>query len=343
MRTVRLRVLITSRPEKNIRHGFSYILRGVYQEFILHDISRSIVDNDIFVFLKHNFQRIFTNWPEKQAIERLVQKSSGLFIWAATAYRFIYDGSRFAERRLSLLLQGDAHLTKPEDELNKIYMTVLKNSIGHDYDEQEKEISYKMLRDILGSIVLLFSPLSADSLVRMINYSREDLEQTLEHLHSILDVPEGKACPIRVHHPSFRDFFLDAKRCTYRQLQVDRNKAHKALANSCIRTMSDMLKKDICNLLLPGALRDEVDDQRIEQFIPGNLQYACSYWVQHLQESKSPLLDNNEVHLFLRKNLLFWLEALCLLRKISEGIFALISLENLVNVSSVLNFEERLN
>ena len=348
LQTVRLRVLLTSRPETNIRHGFSQFLRGVYQELILHNISKSIVDNDIFTFLNHKFERpLSTGWPGEEDIKRLVQKAAGLFIWAETAYRFVYGDSRFilpiAKQRLHIILQSDRLVTKPEDELNKIYITVLKNFTNHDYDIEEKQKVYGMLRKILGSIVLLFSPLSIDSLASLINFSREDLRQTLDHLHSILEVPKERAYPIRVHHPSFRDFFLDRNRCTDRQLQVDGNKTHWALANSCIRIMSAMLQRDICNLCLPGTLAAEVPEKNIEQCLPGELQYACSYWVQHFQESKNPLLDNGDVHLFLRKHLLFWLEALSLLGKISEGIIALISLENLVKVSNIPKMEKYLN
>ena len=99
--------------------------------------------------------------------------------------------------------------------------------------------------------------------------------------------------------------------------------------------MSNKLKKDICNLRPPGALATEVDENRIEQFIPDELQYACRYWVQHLQESINPLINNGDVHSFLRRHLLCWLEALSLLRKTSEGISALRSLESLVKVNNV--------
>lgn len=58
---------------------------------------------------------------------------------------------------------------------------------------------YGMLRRILGSIVLLFSLLSADSLASLISFSKEDLRQTLEHLHSILKVPEEPAPPPPLH------------------------------------------------------------------------------------------------------------------------------------------------
>ena len=336
LQTVRLRVLITSRSEKDIRHGFSQVLRGVYQESILQDVSRSAVDNDIYNFLNHRFERTLPkDWPGKQATKHLVQKAAGLFIWAATAYRFLHEGRPFHEQRLNLILQGNANTTEPEAELNKIYITVLKNSLHPRYREQERNDFYKKLRGILGSIVLLFSPLSADSLASLINLPKEHLSPMLDHLHSILDIPVGRACPIRLHHPSFRDFFLDTNRCTDRQLQVDGNRIHWVLASSCIRIMFRKLKKDICNLHLPGALASDVDDDQIEQFIPEELQYACRYWVQHLQESKSPLIDNGDVHNFLRRHLLCWLEALSLLKKISEGITALISLEKLVKVNNI--------
>ena len=339
LQTVRLRVVITSRPEKDIRHGFSEVLRGVYQESILHEISKSTVNNDIYNFLAHKFERTLPNdWPGKQATKHLVQKASGLFIWAATAYRFIYEGIPFHEQRLHLILQGNANTTEPEAELNKIYITVLKNSVRPSYSEQEKDEFYKKLKEILGSIVLLFSPLSAHSLASLIYLPGENLIPMLDRLHSILDIPVGRACPIRLHHPSFRDFFLDTKRCTDRQLQVDGNRIHGVLANSCIRIMSEKLKKDIINLHLPGALASDVDDNQIQQFIPEELQYACSYWAQHLQESKTLLRDNGTVHLFLQKHLLFWLEALSLLRRTSEGVDALISLENLVKVNSIQKY-----
>ena len=338
LRTVRLRVLITSRPETDIRHGLSQVLGGVYQEFILHDISKSTVDNDIYNFLNHKFGRTLPNdWPGEHATKHLVQKASGSFIWAATAYRFLYEGRPFHEQRLHLILQGNANLTEPEAELNKIYITVLQNSLRSNYNEQEKNEYYKTLKRILGNIVLLFSPLSTDSLASLINFPGKDLGTMLENLHSILDIPKGRARPIRLHHPSFRDFFLDTKRCTDRQLQVDRDRIHWALAHACIWIMSNKLKNDICNLHLPGTLASDVNKNQIEQFIPEELQYACSYWVQHLQESKNLLLDNGSVHLFLQKHLLFWLEALSLIEKTCEGINALISLANIVKVNNIPN------
>ncbi|KAL4733371.1 WD40-repeat-containing domain protein [Aspergillus similis] len=90
--------------------------------------------------------------------------------------------------------------------------------------------------------------------------------------------------------------------------------------------MNEFLKQDICNLKAPGTLLDNITSSRVNQSLPPGVQYACLYWVQHLQESRSKICDNDDIHQFLNKNLLYWLEALALMRKISEGILALNSL-----------------
>ena len=339
IRTVRFRVLITSRPEIPIRHGFLRISDDEHQDFVLHDISQSIVDYDISIFLESNLKIIAQerhlgpDWPGEQAIRRLVQKAAGLFIWAATACRFISEGRRFTTQRLTLILRGDASITKPEDELNKIYTTVLKNSVGHYYDNQEKESLYEILREILGSVVILFSPLPTDSLASLLHLPKEDVGQTLEDLHSILDVPEDLARPIRLHHPSFRDFLLDKERCSDQPLWVDEKRAHAAVADACIRLMSTTLKRDICGLHRPGVLSSAIESSRVEQCLLPAVQYACLYWVQHLEKSGAQLYDNDQVHQFLQVHLLHWLEALSWMQKVSEGIITIASLELITLVS----------
>ena len=111
LKSARLRILLTSRPDVPIRHGFSEI---EHQRFVLHDIiSPTTVDNDIKIFLEHEFKIIRQehclasdwpdewpdDWPGEQVIRRLVQNACGLFIWAATACKYVRDGIRSYLRR----------------------------------------------------------------------------------------------------------------------------------------------------------------------------------------------------------------------------------------------------
>lgn len=106
--------------------------------------------------------------------------------------------------------------------------------------------------------------------------------------------------------------------------------------------MSNKLEGDICGLSVPGALARDIQGDLIKQCLPAELQYACQYWVQHLQRSETQLLDNEQVHVFLREHLLHWLEALSLIGKTSEGVLALISLESLVAVSYTQSLNRRI-
>ena len=75
-----------------------------------------------------------------------------------------------------------------EKHLNEIYITVLRHSVSEEYTDKEKEELYCILRQILGSIVVLFSLLSVHSLSKLLCVTKKDVDQTLEDLHSILDV-----------------------------------------------------------------------------------------------------------------------------------------------------------
>ncbi|KAM3075289.1 hypothetical protein ACMFMG_007269 [Clarireedia jacksonii] len=53
LKTVQLRIFLTSRPEIPIRTGFNQIPNTERQSFVLHSISPAIVDHDISLFLQH--------------------------------------------------------------------------------------------------------------------------------------------------------------------------------------------------------------------------------------------------------------------------------------------------
>jgi len=329
---------MTSRPEIPIRHGFYQMSETEHRDFVLHNISPSIIDHDIAIFLEYNLRLISeedsldAGWPGAEAIKTLVQSASGLFIWAATACRFIREGLFADERLLALLKGGASAAATPEEHLNEIYITVLQSSIQANFSQQEKERFCSMLREILGSVVTLLSPLSVHSLSRLLATSEQRAVRLLKDLHAILDIPNNHR-PLHLHHPSFRDFLLNEDRCRDSNFLVNEKLAHQTLAIRCIQLMSTSLKRDICGVTLPGTCATGIEQCRIEQCLPPEVSYACLYWIQHLQNGGAQLHDNDDVHQFLQTHLLHWLEALSWMRKISEGILAVTSLESIALVS----------
>jgi hypothetical protein len=379
------RVLITSRPEAPIREEFSQCLPNE-QQLILQDISQDIVNKDISLFLQCNLAIIN---PEDEVIEQLVERAAGLFVWAATACRFICQGSS-PEKRLHIILgrSGSAptnHHTNvvriallqditrrliwnasylwfwmavvcgfvregilvkqslrtlimgnatPEDHLDKIYLTVLDNSLLADFTPQDITDFHGMVRDVLGSIVVLFSPLSVKSLSRLLLKKESEVTWTMKDLHAVLHVPKNATHALRLHHPSFREFLLSSQRCCDSYFWVDEKLAHRALFDNCLRLLSKSLKQDICELKAPGMLAAKVESDRVEQYIPPELQYACRYWVGHLEQCHQYIADGDTTHLFLQKHFLHWVEAMSLMGESSRCVHLLDNLRTLVTVRS---------
>jgi NACHT domain len=337
LKAVRLQVFITSRPETPIRLGFNHIHR-VHQDVVLHEVPRSVINHDISVFVKHelenirNEQALSADWPSGENIQLLIQRADGLFIYAATACRFIGDRDFDPIDQLDLVLKG--HSAGESSTLDKMYAQILTHSFFRNYKGQQKRQLAEQFRRIVGSIIILFDSLSTSALAELLHVEKKMMNRRLGNLRSVLDVPDSQDTPIRLLHTSFRDFLLDKQRCR-EHIWVDEKETHGSLAESCLQLMSANLRKDICDLRAPGTYTKEVQVKRIEQCLPADLQYACLYWVQHFLRSKAQLDDNGQEHVFLLEHFLHWLEVLSLMGKTPEGVLAINALESMVIVSDI--------
>jgi hypothetical protein len=227
---------------------------------------------------------------------------------------------------------GSNNTIAPKVQLNERYITVLEYSVSSYSKSKEREAQCKILRRILGTIGVLFSPVSAISLGRLLSIEKQEINQSLVDLHSILDLPKEQTRPLHLHE-SFRDFLLDKNICIDPNFWVDERRAHLSLAVDCIQLMLSSLDRGICGTTTPGVLLADVKNDQIEEYLPPEIQYACLYWAQHLQKSGSQLRDNERVHQFLKYHFLHWLEVLSWMQKLSDGIIAITILESLVLVS----------
>ena len=335
LKNLRIRIVVTSRPEVPIRLGFNQLSKDKHLDFALHDIEPSIVDHDLLLYFHINLQLIGEedgqdhDWPGDQNVRTLVKRAEGLFIWAATACKFLRN-SFLVEESLELLLQEHgAGMIAPEAHLNEIYLTVLRKSVQPTFSDREKTMYTDLLRNVLGSVVALSSPLTADSLATLLNIPIQRIDRALKNLYAILDLQTTRTRVIRLHHPSFRDFLLDHNRCNDLDFWVDEKLAHHKLFEDSLKLMSSMLKTDICEVRDPGRLVAEMDSIVIAGRVPPELQYACLNWAQHLQKSAIMMEDNGIVHQFLQKHLLHWIEALCWIQRTAQAIITVSDLETL--------------
>ena len=350
MNALKLRIFLTSRREPLIRLDFSKMDQILHRDLVLHDIPRSVIEHDITLFLKHELgliqvrRHLPAGWPGDSSIKTLVHKADCLFIYAATACRFL-DGPPGVspKNRLRDLMESGSSSPLLTKNLDKMYSTILQESIKGEYTNEEEAGVSDRFKLIVGSIVILFDTLSVLDLGPFILGLADDpvhaLMEVLRPFHSILVLPEDLSDghpdlsrPVRLLHPSFHDFLLDKDRCPDKRFSVHDQAAHNQLAERCLAVMSEKLRKDICGLSSPGVLVSEIEGDRIVQSVPRHIQYACLYWVDHVQRGNYDLSDNGTVHRFLQEHFLHWLEVLSLTQRMSNSLPIILLLESLSNV-----------
>ncbi|KAF1937030.1 hypothetical protein EJ02DRAFT_306486, partial [Clathrospora elynae] len=349
IRPVPLRIIVTSRPDLHIRLGFTEMLNGTYQDLVLHEVPKSTIEHDIQLFLEHELgvirkeRMLSADWPASSQIQALVELAVPLFIYAATVCRYVSTKGCNPKAYLDKVLQ---YQKSTFSQLDRTYLPVLDQLLVEQEDDKEEWLH--AFRDVVGSIVVLESPLSTSSLACLLQVPQEEVKFRLDSLHSVLSIPNSQDVPIRLLHLSFRDFLVDPQKQGKSPFWVDEKITHKKLASRCLDLMSKAsgLRQDMCRLSGPGVLRHEIKEELVASSLLPDLQYACRYWASHLKQSQQNIVDGDTTHLFLQNHLLHWLEAMSLMRESSKCANFIESLQALVglsasNVSSFLHDAKR--
>jgi hypothetical protein len=119
-----------------------------------------------------------------------------------------------------------------------------------------------------------------------------------------------------------------------------RAEGHHTIVSQSLKAMTAKLQRNIYNLEYPGFPITKVQAPYPDHL--ASIRYACVSWIDHLCEIKSGydtvgLCDNGMIDVFLKKHFLHWLEALSLLKRMSEGVLSIAKLASLLMVSYFLN------
>jgi type II secretory pathway predicted ATPase ExeA len=323
IKSVHLRVFLTSRPELPIRLGFKQDKN--HQDLVLHEIPSPVIEHDIRLFLEHKLSEIrierslSLEWPGTENIEKLVKMAVPLFIFAATICRFVGDRDWLPEKRLLAILQDKA-VTSTSD-MDRTYLPVL-NQLFTSKNRSDFTLLLQEFQDIIGVIILLTTPLSVIALAQLTGISKDDISNRLNRFHSVLNIPDNHDTPVRILHLSFRDFLVNAKG----HFHVDEGETHEKIVSHCLRVMDTKLKHNVCGLANYGTQRKDIEPHVINQHLTADLQYSCHYWVYHLKQSKGRITES-EILCFLKKRFLHWLEVLALIGSISDALGMIDTLE----------------
>jgi hypothetical protein len=334
-----IRFFLASRPESRIRFGFGQFNQSDYQNAILENLDINITKHDITMFLKQEFWEIrrehpsagglALGWPGEAKIDELATIAAPLFIVAATMCRFVADRNFDPEERL-----GQFSKDTPGTRMEKTYQPILNQLLVE--DESDRDTLINNFQNIIGVVILLAVPLSLKSLSELLEVSERIIGVHMNFFHSVLTIPRDSNLPIRVLHLSFHDYLVDERRKSKESTSrfwVNEKEKHELITRQCLTIMGRCLRKNLCELPSYGTSQTEINPASKARFLPPALQYACRYWVYHLNRSSAPARSLNQVLLFLKEHFLHWLESLSILGLMSESLTAVDTLLKLTKVN----------
>ncbi|CAG8937555.1 unnamed protein product [Penicillium salamii] len=293
------------------------------------ELNETSISEAVSKFIQHKVHCLakvkkYSDETRHTICRHLSSNSQGTFLWVALVCQDLDRTSRrHAVRKLEAFPPG----------LNALY--------GRMIDQVCNSEDAESCKRILAVMSIVYRPIAFDELASLVELP-DDLAGDSEALSDIIAIC-GSFLTVREDtiifvHQSAKEFLLRETQTGVFPRGIEAG--HQKVFSRSLEAMFKTLRRDIFQIKLPGF--------PIEKVIPPSpnplaaATYACVYWVDHLHHSrchKERNLDIDErgcVGDFLQKKYLHWLEALSVLGSISQGIAAMLKLEELVQVSSCL-------
>ncbi|TFK23316.1 hypothetical protein FA15DRAFT_670595 [Coprinopsis marcescibilis] len=206
-------IILASRPETAIREFFE-ALGELHTQKIALDQSYDATA-DIEILLRSHFRTMCRKyripegtWPAEEDILALVENSSGQFIYASTALKFIGGPNRRPRENLQQVLEVKVRpgaTGNPFAQLDALYTSILDRIPGDDRIEA--------LVAILA--INKYSWFTAADINTFFQYDGSECIRIFGRLHSLLDVPDrdDERSRYRFYHKTLVDFLGDPARC----------------------------------------------------------------------------------------------------------------------------------
>ena len=309
-----LKVIVTSRPENEIQRFFNRLPRSSYSRYDLATDQEA--GADVQTFARSQFDLVAetwclpTPWPKQPLFEGVISRANGLFIFIKTLVLTLKQCEDPDETLKTALQDAVGTGLKP---LYNLYSSILK---------ERRVPSNAEFRQMIGVLLAVapYRTLCDESIAELAGVRLNLVKKWVNNLSSLLYRDEAANRGIRVRHLSISDFFV-SDHCDY---QVDLETANVQLGISCLKTMVEQLRFNICKLEDSRLANADIHDlpSRINEHISDALQYSSLYWSNHLCFTP----DNGDRCVWgMLKEIfgglygLFWVEVLSIMGTVSIG------------------------
>ncbi|KAJ6548679.1 hypothetical protein B0H19DRAFT_1074508 [Mycena capillaripes] len=304
-------LLITSRPDSDIRNHFQNKKHITTQNLTLLDNTESDIERYFCAGLQEIQQShaLEPEWPGVTAIHMLTQLSGNLFIWAATAYRFINQYN--PEKKLELLFKSGSTIS---ESLNNLYTVALNSCARWDDPDFCNDACL-----VLALVTLWQVPLNDKEMDLLLELKSGTSAKILTKLACVFQWTSGNHP--RPLHASFSDYLLASNRSGEHPWHINTRAWNSVLALKCLRILNSKLKFNICELKTSYLRNAEVPNLsgKIQECISSDLAYASRFWAAHVKNADSEKTILDAVKDFMFTQFLYWLEVLSLSGHVSSA------------------------
>jgi hypothetical protein len=276
---------------------------------------------DIKTYLEAKLPKLASS-PE---LAELVRQADGLFIYAATAVKYLTPHRSITVREqikmLKHLLCGPfkpASASNPTSLIDALYRQIMCDAFSVFEDEF---LTCRL--QILYTFLCTAERTSTSIAAALVAEGDDDIALAVaEGLHAVLYTQGDR---VFWYHSSFPDFIFDPLRSDFDSFTFSCNgpSHHELLGETCFRIMKTGLRfnmGDIKSSFLFDSDTAEALSEKVNNNISGVLKYSIRHWTHHLP---SPQLVNTDelrfcISEFLQIRILFWIEAMNLLKLRSQ-------------------------
>ncbi|KAH7364004.1 hypothetical protein BKA65DRAFT_389749 [Rhexocercosporidium sp. MPI-PUGE-AT-0058] len=255
----------------------------------------------------------------RDAVRRyLSSNANGIFLWVALVCQ---------ELAVILGWEVEEMLSAFPSGLDALYMRMMK--------QISTLRTAKRCQSILAVVSVIYRLIILDELPSFVDMplrsssNYKALAEIIGHCGSFLTLRD---CTIFFVHQSAKDFLINkALNIVFPSGIAD---IHYVMFSRSLQALRTVLRCDVYSLRAPGISIEQVKQPHPDPLAA--VRYSCLYWVDHLFECRirediiKDLKDSGLVYRFLRQYFLYWLEALSLLRSVSECVVMVRKLEDLL-------------
>ncbi|KAH6700670.1 NACHT domain-containing protein [Leptodontidium sp. MPI-SDFR-AT-0119] len=248
--------------------------------------------------------------------QHLISNSNDTFLWVALVCANLKNVPRW--KTLAKLNEFPPGL----DSLYRRMMSQICNSDDVD-----------LCKQILAITSIVYRPITLTEITSFVK-TLESMADDHESLVVIIGLCGSflalRETTVYFVHQSAKDFLL--KEASNDIFPSGTNDIHRIIFSRSLQVMSSTLRRDIYNLRAPGISIDQVKPPDPNPLAAAR--YSCLYWIEHLLDcmtkgnTMNDLKDGGSVYSFFCQSFLYWLEALSLMRNLSDGILMIRKLEN---------------